>query len=311
MSGRGTIGPADPADSAELIELRWSPPTNETTSHVTHSGHRAVIAAFLGVVVLVGLLLAIIGSGDDPGAEEPGTSPLTTPQRLGSEDSTALGPTGAIEGSTGTSVGKSWPGVPADHDPHVVGRPGSGETVLGEVSNLTLVYVNTIGRPTIVNLDTGTVRELDVATTRRYDRFYVEKGEVVAANPERTNLEPAAGRAIVFHVHQPSAEDDVTTGGGPTAIGPHLCLDEGGCPNLDWVETHLQLGSDFVATLGALADPRLDAFDLSRWEADGRFVEASVGTTDLRLPAPRNPTRIWVVHQPDGPKARFSSTDAG
>ena len=95
---------------------------------------------------------------------------------------------------------------------------------------MTLVYISSIGRPTVVDLDTGAVSEVLVADTRAYDRILVEDGQVVTTDPERGNLGPAGDQAVVFHLHRPSAEAGVVADGEVGAIGPHLCLDLDGCP---------------------------------------------------------------------------------
>lgn len=183
-----------------------------------------------------------------------------------------------------------WEHIPDDFDYLVYGRPGSGEPMFAGVSGVTLVYVNSLGRATVVDVDTGRVEEVVFSEDRREDLFLVEDGMVVTGDRNRRTL-PQAGRdAVPIQVFR-SGSDAL---GLP--VGPHLCLDEGGCPELRWLAAGASNGSLTISALDAATHPQLAAiFDPDVWRIEGRWVMAPEGVSTVdRLPAPLGDV-AWVI----------------
>lgn len=192
--------------------------------------------------------------------------------------------------------------VVLDHEPTVVGAPGPGVPLLGAETDIAVLYVNSIGRPTLIDLDTGQRREVEISPLRAQDSFLVEHGDVVSH--DRAYLAPAAAtdRAIRILVERP---DRATPSGGVSRDldGPVLCLQSVRCPEIRWTQTSFGDGTDTVATLDAGLYPDVAAFfDLDDWIEDGRWLIAPdrVGV-NFRLPAPLPSSTFWLIHQPDQP----------
>ena len=141
----------------------------------------------------------------------------------------------------GTASGERspWPALADDHAPHIAGRPGPGEPVRDDLTNMAVVYVNELGRPTVIDLSTGDQWELDVSHLRARDEFLVEFGQVVATSDSNLDRPKSEGRAFEFTVERTRAQAGVPVSDGQLArvnglpvrapTGPTLCLDVGGC----------------------------------------------------------------------------------
>ena len=122
-----------------------------------------------------------------------------------------------------------WPAPPEDHNPHVTIVPGAGVPIFGTETQNTLVYVNSLGRPTVVNLDTGSVSNVIVAPTRSRDSFVVEIGTVVSLNGSSRNIPKATTRAVAFYTFRDELATTSDSQLAATAPGPLLCLSELPC----------------------------------------------------------------------------------
>ncbi len=191
--------------------------------------------------------------------------------------------------------------VPVDHEPTVSGAPGPGVPLLGAETDMALLYVNSIGRPTLIDLDTGQRREIEISPLRRRDSFLIEHGDVVGTDREYLASAPATDRAIRVEVERPGRTAQARS--SPISDGPVLCLGSRGCPQSRWTQTTYRDGTDTVATLDAGGHPDVaELFDLTDWTVDGRWLLAPdrLGL-DFRIPAPSPTATVWVIHQPDRP----------
>jgi len=197
-------------------------------------------------------------------------------------------------------------GADVDHEPYFIGRPGPGVPILGVDSDLTVVYVNSLGRPTVVDLDTGDVGEYEIAATRSRDQIVIEFGEIVTLDPERLNVGPAGERAIVFQIRRPTLAGMRGIVGRSGGLGDRfgglaLCLAVGGCPSIRPGSNSLTLGVDRVELLSeADRTDVMDLFDPRLRPHDHRFLVISSDHVEgYRVPEPLGDV-IWLVHQPDG-----------
>ncbi len=195
-------------------------------------------------------------------------------------------------------------GADVDHEPYFIGHPGSGSPILGVDSDLTVVYVNSLGRPTVVNLDTGDVSEYEVAATRSRDRLVVELGEIVTLDPERLNVGVAGDRAIVFRVRRPGlvgARGERSDPVDGRYSGVELCLAASGCVSGQPDSRPFIQGADSVELLSeAGRTDVMELFDRRLGVRDHRFlVVSSEHVQGYRVPEPLGDV-IWLVHQPDG-----------
>ena len=203
-------------------------------------------------------------------------------------------PRQAFAKSASPSTSDLWPDPPEDHDPHYFGFPSAGTSLLAERTDLTLVYVNSLGRPTVIDLDTGYRTEVDVATTRTHERFRVAFGDVPGVNLRNRNIAGTTERAITFHVVAENNDPLSVT----DAPGPILCVDASGCQTAGWSVQSLSNGPDSVEPLSADTHPELHAMVFGDWPIDGRYLTVTTVTGEsYRLPRLLN-DQVWVLHQP-------------
>ena len=250
------------------------------------TNRRRDLVTVLAVGVVAAVLFAWLGRDDG----EP-TVPMDAVDLLSTTSGPVVAPIGA-EGFT------PWPDPPEDHDPHVIGRPGSGEPVRPDLVGQSLVYVNEQLRPTVIDLSTGDQRELDIAATRPSDRFLVEHGRVVVDDVLDPDLPVTAGHAFVFQVVVDGDAD--TTSAGPS---PTLCLmRESGCAEWPWTtgwfgdDERSAQSIDGVDPSGSIA--RLIGSEV--WMRDGRWTtfEHADGGPPLRVPTPVSRAVVWLVSEP-------------
>lgn len=192
-----------------------------------------------------------------------------------------------------------WPQPAKDHDPHVTIVPGAGVPIFGTETQTTLVYVNSLGRPTVVNLDTGNVSNVIVAPTRSRDSFVVEIGTVVSLDDSSRNIPKATTRAIAFYTFRDELATTSDSQLAATAPGPLLCLSELPCQVTGWQSVAITRGADEFRHVTPEDDPEVyEALFGDSWKVDGFFRHAPDGRTgNLRLPVPMSDV-AWIVHQP-------------
>ncbi len=111
-----------------------------------------------------------------------------------------------------------WPDPPGDHEPHVLRSPGNGPLV-ADAGGLGLLYVNSIGRVTLLDLTSGDRTEVEVSAERSEDAIALEAGGFRSL-VRRMNVELAGPGAAVLRLHRPT----LLGGGGRLDPGLHLCL---------------------------------------------------------------------------------------
>jgi len=249
------------------------------------SGRRRDTLTVVAALVLAAVVVAWLARGDSDSSAVLDSEP----EPLAVVTSTV--PSGLID-----EVFIPWPDPPEDHDPHVSGRPGSGEPISAALTGQTLVYVNDRSRPTLIDLSTGDQRELDIATTRAVDSFLVEGGKVVVDDPLDPDFPLRAGRAFVFNVALDGATELVERGPSPT-----VCLvADSGCAARPWTtgqfgEVDLGVQSFDGPPLEALA-ARLGA---DSWIAGDRWTTFELpldeGSASVRLPSPAGHAVVWLI----------------
>jgi hypothetical protein len=214
-----------------------------------------------------------------------------------------------------------WPDPPVDRDPIVSTRPGSTVTKAA-FAGYSLLYVNDIGRPTLVDLSSGDQREVTLARTRQTDSFLVEFGRVVSDDPNDVSHPSAGPRSFRVVVESNVVESNATdastispvdanasgAGASPTEwdIGPTLCVNPAGCSNNRWEHGAFTDGVDRVESLETeLAPVAVIArfLNATSWSADERWTIYTVGgpdgTTEIRFPTPLRTATIWSIYQPN------------
>jgi hypothetical protein len=260
------------------------------SDHTSPTGRWDLVVAVLAVVLVLAFVFSdrTVDTAEPGAAVEPPAEPVAPP------------PTRLVQQTPNAPLSRAN----LDHEPYFIGRPGPGVPILGVDSDLAVVYVNSLGRPTVVDLDTGDVSEYEIAATRSHDQIVVEFGEIVTLDPERLNVEPAGERAIVFSVRRLTFA--VARGivervdpGEERFSGLELCLAPARCPAQSSSDLFTE-GLDSVELLSASgrADV-MDLFDPRSRARDHRFlVIRSEHVDDYRVPEPLGDV-IWLVHQPD------------
>jgi len=255
-SGDGELGDAfDEIDGPQRTRS-----SDDTTSVI---GGLALMIALLFV-----LLVAANGQRAEvpTAAEELGTTTTTVDSLSTSTSSIAVLPA-AEDGEL-----VRWPSPPDDYEPRVMGWPS--QPIGTEVATGTVVYVNTIGRPTILDLAGGFQSEVDVSPTRMSETFLIEAGRIVTKESGRA-LPEATDDAIEILV-QRDAE-------GPTdaQAGLMLSIRPPAARLLDgW-------GLEALTALFGASD-----LDEERWTT---FVLGESGEETFRLPTPDPTTAVWII----------------
>lgn len=271
----------DSADT-QIEILQESAASSTSTDEISIRAPRRRVLAIIG---LVGLITAITWTLWTPPAGRPGNEPTTT---------AAASQSAPVVGS---SVFVPWPDPPEDHDPHVIGRPGPGRTVVPGIQRGAVIYVNSLGRATVVRLDDGAVDEVEVSSVRDYDSFWISDGRVLATGsaqiPDLNAIDP-----VLVHLHRSLSLVPV----GPSPVpepGPHLCLDDEHCNHLGWIPRSLVSDSAVLERLDSQKWPEIASiFNSGLWIRNGRWLEApeSAELGKYRIPAPLN-SDIWVLSQ--------------
>ncbi len=239
-----------------------------------------VAVLLLGASMWLSLERTTEGSGADGTAAAPPTSSIASP--TGSEN--------PLDGALGST---RWPSPPRDHDPHVIRRPGPGEPIIADATGLSLVYVNSLGRPTVVDLGTGAMQEVDVAASRSYDAFAIEAGEVVSLLGTSASQRPAGVDAIVFHVYRSTDADTPAAVGEVPLPGPRLCLTAEPCGAL--AASLPDSTSRFVPVSADDHPAIVSMLSGEGWQREKRWlVEPSELGFDYRLPLPLD-TAAWII----------------
>ena len=263
------------------------------------SDRRLPIAALATVVFVVFALLVVLGRFLPENATplEPSARPeVSSAEGSQVENGVRVPVAPAIQPTNWLST---WPEPPDDHAPIVVGSPALGSPLIEDAPGHTLLYVNSIDRPTIIDLVGGRRQELTISPERNVDYFLVENGEVVDDDPLNPDLPTAgAGAVTVFVHHTTDAEPREIRDPSPYA-GPHLCLDVGGCDDLWWKPQEISIGGQRVEQIRIESSDALRRlFDPSAVDGRGRFVFVSVeGGGEVKVPIPREGTTIWVISE--------------
>lgn len=201
----------------------------------------------------------------------------------------------------------AWPDPPNDHDPHVSGRPGAQQPVRDSLTGQTLVYVNNLDRPTIIDLSTGDQREVEVAGPRSRDQFFVEFGNVVSLGKTTVDLPASEGQAFAFSVHRTARFEDQSDNDTemlPAMAGPSLCLDKGRCPTVPFTFGSFGTERNRAVAIESAASPveiLADHLGAGWWARDGRWTVMSLGENaakpEVGLPTPMETAVVWVITQ--------------
>ena len=199
----------------------------------------------------------------------------------------------------------TWPDPPDDHAPIVIGTPAINEPLADELPGHTLVYVNSIDRPTVIDLVRGGRQELSISAVRQRDRFLVEDGRVVDNDPLNPDLPMAGSRAIAIFVHRRALTETVDLSESLPYDGPHLCLDPSGCDGAWRYSSSLLSGDQRVTRVAVDSDSALEQiFDPAAVDAGGRFLLV-VGPSgaEVKVPIPRVGSPVWLIADVDGSRA--------
>ncbi|MGI9608552.1 MAG: hypothetical protein ACR2P0_20650 [Acidimicrobiales bacterium] len=267
----------------ERVELAGVTTIADVDASIVAAGDRRrllVALAVMGAVLVLGwMTLASL----DPVDDGPGQSAR--------EDSATPEVAVTSVRPTNTAV---WPDLPLDHEPHVIRRPGR-DMPIDLPDDLTLVYVNSIGRPTIVDLETGAIQEVDISTTRGRDAFGIESGEVVSLSGTSRNIAAAGQGAIVFHVHRTDETIESRSSVAVGERGPHLCLSEIVCSGLEWQPNLISTVATQVERVTPRANPDIAAMlEGEGWDRVNRWLVVADHESTFRLPVPLH-GEAWLI----------------
>lgn len=222
------------------------------------------------------------------------------------DESDQLGSPSTAAAPINPPVFGAWPNPPTDRDPYVVRIPGPAERPVEiateRLAATTIVYVNSVGDPTVVSFQTGDVYRVDVAAIRVHETFAVETGNVVSMGEVNRSLAEGTDQAIVFHTYRDVDSPGVGTMGDDRGVGrgPELCLSDSTCRRPG-------LGVERLVRDGLVAE-RFDqqrhwaiAELLDTWEPADRWL---VSPSGYRIPTPG--AVIWVIAPP--PQAASSTS---
>lgn len=278
-----------------------SPTPSATRAAVRSASTRWFVGA---AVVTVGVAVVVVLATGGDGATSPDVSPDASLDALGrstvADDepaSTAEGagaPPGVSTSGLATESRLPWPDPPIDHEPHLLAAPGNGPLV-ADGDGLALLYVNSIGRATLLDLATGQRTEIEVSPARLHDRVAVE-GDGFRSVVERRNVELAGPGAIVVHLHQPTL---LAGWSGEVDPGLHLCLSTS-CIARDQYERFVDdperpdAATLRLERLDVGARPDIGELLVGDAPTSGRFRLVDTPAGEARVPIPIGGS-IWVV----------------
>jgi hypothetical protein len=291
-------GPMAVVDDIEFIDVVRKGDEAVVETVVTRRGP---IARFWPFLVMVGCAAWVLGStgGDSTDAADDWPLRLAAPispmfrDQLGVEADDRSGDVEFVPDEP-----SRWAAPPLDRDPFVVRIPGAADRRVGTLDH-TLVYVNSLGDPTVVSFETGDVYEIDVAAIRVHETFAVEGGEVRSLEGANPGLADATAQAIVFHTYR----DVAPPGVDPRDVGrgPELCLSDMSCKRPDQGLSRRVVGRVEVERFDPV-DHRDVAEILDTWKSVDRWLVAADG---YRIPAPVG--TVWVI----SPRGAGSSSANG
>lgn len=298
-------GPMAVVDDIEFIDVARK---REEAAVETVVTDRGPIGRFWPLVAVAGCLLWILGSlggGVEELADDallPVVAPISPMVRdqLGLDGRPAedLRP----DAADAAAEPERWPSPPLDRDPYVVRIPGAADRRMGTLDH-TLVYVNSVGDPTVVSFETGDVYEIDVAAIRVHETFAVEDGEVRSLEGANPGLSDATAAAVVFHTYRDVDPPGVGTMGDVRGVGrgPELCLSDTSCVRPEMGLDRIVVGSVDVTRFHP-DDHRDVAEILATWKSVDRWLVAADG---YRIPEPVG--TVWVI----SPRGAGSSSASG
>lgn len=233
-----------------------------------------VVAGFAALLIFSG------GGADDaaPVLSEPDPTPMPTVAPISP---------GAMAGVERPETVRVWPSPPRDRDPYVVRIPANDVEPVGSLGR-TMVYINTLGDPTVVSLVTGDVFEIDVAPIRIHETFAVEDGEVRSLEGANPALPDATGDAVIFHTYRATDPPGVGTVAGELSP-PELCLSGASCRTAEQGVARRLGGGVVVERFDA--DSHADVAQvLGTWAPVDRWLVSPDGH---RIPTPVD--LVWVI----------------
>lgn len=263
----------------------------EVTLEAVTTGERSLLRWWpLAVVALLGTwLVATSGSPDEPMVARDLTPSSTiapvSPMLRNQLDFDLRDVDAAAPGQS-----DPWPSPPLDRDPYVVRIPGP-DTLPFDPDAATLVYINSVGDPTIVSLATGDVFEIDVAAIRVHETFAVEGGEVRSLEGANQALADATENSVVFHTYRDVDPPGVGSIGDRRGIGrgPELCLSASSCARPGQGVDRVELGGVVTERLDGQRHATTVSI-LDSWEEVDRWI---VDSTGYRIPTPMD--QIWIM----------------
>ena len=184
---------------------------------------------------------------------------------------------------------------------HLAFTMGPDLAILPGGTGSSLLYLNTGGNPTLVDLGTGNQTEIRLAPDTPQLLFQVEGGRVVSDDPgDGISHIEASERAFSMLVYR-TAFPPATTTGETSQVGLEMipiCGDFG-CSIMGDGPI---LGRDggVLRAFSARADTDIASlFDSSVWPRDGNWLVAPAEAGfELRVPAPADHSPIYLIDQP-------------
>jgi len=253
-----------------------------------------IVLAVALVAIAIVYAWASLAGGDDGRSLQPGSSTIpaaspATSADLG-EGQVGGAASGDADGSTKVAIStpyvfQPWPTLPPDGPPPISSRPGPGP-LFPDAAGVVL-YVNSLGRPTIIDLASGRTSEAEVSAQRSFDELGVEDGEFRAFE-NRLNVPRAGPDAVVVYLHRFAPLGGVTHGDrGP---GIDLCL-SAACPGVD---VTADPGVPGVRLLDGRDAPEATALMSSDGPVEGRFRIVDTVSGPYRLPLPADGP-VWLL----------------
>lgn len=251
------------ADSIDFLDVAQAGPASDRPEHLSRSNGRRP-----AVMLMLAIGMAFVGLSALQSDHQLPSAP-TVPVTVGVEGPVAVGDDEQL-----LPAFVAWPRPPADHDPYLLRAPGPGRPLVEGLADAALIYVNTLGRVSIIDLATGDRDEVEISASRSGDSFFVEFGQVVTMDPQNASWSLGGDRAFEVSVGRRRDSEVMLLGLGPLVASDSFEL-------VDVAPAERE--SDAIATLlGA------------EFVADGRWLAAF----DFRVPAPAESTAVLLVRQP-------------